>query len=86
MLVIGRGDLLEHGLKFEVRAQAEREQSCALRPDLRRDASVALRVDEHGELVVPPSEIERVDLLLVAGDAGVIGYITEDNQGVPVFF
>jgi hypothetical protein len=47
--------------------------------------AVALGADEHGELVVAPSEVELVDLLLVASDAGVVGHIVEDDEGVPQF-
>ena len=70
LLIVRRGDFLEHCLEFEVRAQAEHEESRALRAYLGRDAPVALGADEHGELVVAPSEVEFVDLLLVAGDRG----------------
>ena len=81
-VVVGRGDLLQHGLELEVRAQTEHEQGRALRLNLGRNAAVALRADEHRQLVVPPSEVQLVNLLLVARDAGVVGYIVEDDEGI----
>ena len=48
-----------------------------------RDASVALGADEHGERVGAPAKIKLVDLLPVPSDAGVVGHIVQDDQGVP---